>query len=405
MFKMMKKTIIMVMSLCGLVTCLSAQQTSIPVRIEEVKGSRQYYGFILSNGTMVVKPVYNYVHEFSEGLAAVKDTNKRWAFINTAGKKVFTLPATVEEVGDFSEGLCWFRDSKTDKVGFVDRTGKVVISPQWGFAHNFSDGLAAVGDGYTRDDHWFEIGNLKGYINHKGKLVIPLNIRHRNFSNNGGENFRCGRAIIEYEDKIIIIDKKGNELFGDKYRCANGIFSKAGLCCVAVADNEPCNAGDGNNDLPPCNLHWSVIDTSGRVVLDNVKVESFVDGLALVNLSNNPFLNLDDEGMVTLGDGKFIFMDTTGKRVFDRTFLQANSFSEGLAYVKEMDGTTGFINDKGEMVLLLPKGYAVYSNGFKNGIVEISHIEKRGKYTDHTTQWINREGQTVWKIAYRTWFN
>ena len=35
-------------------------------------------------------------------------------------------------------------DFTTGKVGFIDKTGHYVINPQFGLAHSFSDGLAAV---------------------------------------------------------------------------------------------------------------------------------------------------------------------------------------------------------------------------------------------------------------------
>ncbi len=380
----MRKSIVLFLAFCGLVACLSAQQASIPVKIEDVRGSQQYYGFILSNGTVVVKPIYIKAHEFSEGFAAVRDANYRWGFINTAGKKVFTLPKGVSEVGDFSEGLCWFRDSISDKVGFVDRTGKVVIRPQWNFAHSFRDGLAAVGDGRTLGKSFFQIGILKGYINHKGEMVLPMNISHDNYSH---ESFCCGRAVIEYDDKVMIIDTKGNELFGGKYRDATG-FSE-GLSSVALATNEPCNAGDGDKDLPPCNLHWSVIDTTGRVVIDNMEIWGFKEGI----------------GLVTIGKNEYMFIDSTGKRLFERNFYDADYFSEGLAHVIEMDKTAGFINHQGEMVIRLPKGYRAYTTtGFKHGVATIYKNEKKGKYTDHNEQWIDRKGNTLWEIDYRSWF-
>lgn len=397
----MKRTIIFFLMLCGAIIAATAQSVSTPVRISEVEKDQELYGFIRENGTIVVSPKHIHAHDFSEGLAAVKDTNNRWGFINTAGKKVFTLPSNVSEVGDFSEGLCWFRDSKTDKVGFVDRTGKVVIRPQWGFAHDFSDGLAAVGNGRTRSTHWFEIGSLLGYINHKGETVIPLNIRHSNY---GSESFSCHRAVIKTDTGMTIIDTKGNELYGGKYRCSEGRFSHMGLCCVAEATNEPCDE-DGDNGLPPCKLHWCVIDTTGRVVLDNVKTGSFINGLSVMDLSQKSILYLDEENTVSVRDGKFIFIDTTGKNVFGRSFLQANTFSEGLAYVKEMDGTEGYINPTGEMVLRLPEGYtAFYSPSFSHGLVKISKSTKKGKYTYHNEQVIDRNGNTVWETSYQTWF-
>ena len=100
----MKRAILIFLALGGLLMSAMAQKGAIPVRIEEVRGNDRYYGFILHDGTVVVKPKYIEAHEFSEGLAAVMDTNHRWGFINTAGKRVFTLPSYVSKVGDFNEG-------------------------------------------------------------------------------------------------------------------------------------------------------------------------------------------------------------------------------------------------------------------------------------------------------------
>jgi hypothetical protein len=46
------------------------------------------------------------------------------------------------------------------KSGFIDRTGKVVIAPQFDDCTSFTDGLAAV-----------MVGGKLGYIEHTGKYV------------------------------------------------------------------------------------------------------------------------------------------------------------------------------------------------------------------------------------------
>jgi hypothetical protein len=47
-----------------------------------------------------------------------------------------------------------------DKWGYIDKTGKIVINPQFDYANQFSDGLAAV-----------YIGDKYGYIDRTGKYV------------------------------------------------------------------------------------------------------------------------------------------------------------------------------------------------------------------------------------------
>jgi hypothetical protein len=53
-----------------------------------------------------------------------------------------------------------FPIKQLDKWGFIDRTGKLVIPPQFFHARNFSDGLAPV---------W--LSPRRGYIDKTGKFV------------------------------------------------------------------------------------------------------------------------------------------------------------------------------------------------------------------------------------------
>lgn len=391
------------LAFCGLCIHIMAQNYTTPGIFKETRGSNRYCGFIKYDGKIVVKPIYLHAHEFSEGLAAVKDTNNRWGFINTAGKKVFTLPANVKQVGDFHEGLCWFRDSKSKKVGYIDRTGKVVIRPQWDYGKDFNDGLAAVGEGWNMGERMYRPDRLIGYIDHTGEVVIPVNVYDLHGDNYDYADFHCGRAILHVGDSVIIIDTKGNKLSGGKYRKAS-IFSE-GLCSVGVAINEPCNAGDGDDDLPDCELHWSIIDTAGKLVLDH-SASVFCEGIAYMRLSGGG-VHLDENNTVTLTDGDYIYIDTTGRQIIERHFKDANCFQEGLAYVTELDGTKGFIDHTGKMVFKLPDGYVTYNSGFQNGMVTIWESTKThgGKIYYYDEEVRNRDGKILWMDSYTVTFH
>ncbi|MBU3187647.1 WG repeat-containing protein, partial [Clostridium estertheticum] len=47
------------------------------------------------------------------------------------------------------------------KWGFINKTGEIVIKPQFDFACNFSEGLAAI-----------KVEGKSGFINKNGKIVI-----------------------------------------------------------------------------------------------------------------------------------------------------------------------------------------------------------------------------------------
>lgn len=78
------------------------------------------------------------------------------------------------------------------KYGYMDRTGKIVISPQFGCADPFSEGLARV-----------SINNKNGYIDKTGKFVIPPQF-------DVASSFSGGLAEVRLGDKSGYIDKTGN---------------------------------------------------------------------------------------------------------------------------------------------------------------------------------------------------
>ena len=92
---------------------------------------------------------------FSEGLAAIKMGGK-WGFIDKTGKVV--IPPQFDIVLCFSEGLAPI--GMGGKWGFIDQTGKIVIPPQFDAVRWFSEGLAAI-----------EMGGKWGFIDKKGRTI------------------------------------------------------------------------------------------------------------------------------------------------------------------------------------------------------------------------------------------
>lgn len=72
----------------------------------------------------------------------------------------------------FVHGLAAACDPETGKCGYIDKTGKFVIEPQFELAYPFNEsGIAMVSKGETGK----YIGEaLVGYINTKGEIVIPI---------------------------------------------------------------------------------------------------------------------------------------------------------------------------------------------------------------------------------------
>jgi hypothetical protein len=132
----------------------------------QIKGG---WGYIDQNGSVVIPPRFISATTFREGLAKVRGEMGA-AFIDKEGHLVIQerpgFHFSTNQVGGFSDGRAMFLTTPewTDEslVGFMDRTGKVVIPPQFNHVCQFSEGLAAVG-----------LPDRKlGFIDLSGKLVI-----------------------------------------------------------------------------------------------------------------------------------------------------------------------------------------------------------------------------------------
>ena len=321
----------------------------------------------------VIVPCYwEYAHDFSEGLAAVKDKNDKWGFIDTSGELV--IPCRWESVEDFhqgvarvmfddrqcgyidrrgmaafpgrwgccgsfnSEGLAYVYDGDYDYDGFIDKSGNLVIpTTQWEDERSFSEGLAAVCD---KNGKW-------GYIDTKGSLVVPCEIDMERAPG----RFHCSRALVE-------------NMYGQK-----GFIDKTGNVVIPCEWDDAEDFNDGlakvQNDDGLCGF----INTSGRLVIpcqwEWDDVSEFSEGLAWV-----------------IGDNdKYGFIDTEGRLVIPYSFYDPEEgFHDGLAAVHdEEEDVTWVIDKKGNKVMKgkwdfdrISEGFAkIYGDNGKYGFIKI----------------------------------
>jgi hypothetical protein len=214
---------------------------------------------------------------------------------------------------------------KGGKWGYMDRTGAVVIPPQFDRAGRFSDGLAAVAK-----------GDALGYVDAGGKMVLvpayatvdggPL---HRPFSG--------GLAAVRQGQRIGYIDKAGKMVVPPAYLTAEDFSEGFALVCY----EKGCGFVDATGSLrgsqmwmggaPFKNGYGTVylamamgrkrtqfVSRSGNVVPGEFEDNGgFVDGLAPVRIR-----------------GRWGYVDPSGKPVLAPRWSEAGDFSEGLAPVK-----------------------------------------------------------------------
>jgi len=297
------------------------------------------YGYIDKIGNVKIKPQFALAGEFHEGLAlAVPAGPGPWGFIDKSGKFVLSLEdCNIDQDSHFSEGRApiWIGY----RYGYIDRRGAIVIPPLFDRACSFSDGLANV-----------EMGGRYGFIDKTGKLVIPPQFDLCGDFSQGlapSVHLSKGRVVrrsqTESETSQVnsvvegcrygFIDKNGKNVIGCQFELPVDVrdslvwkwsesLDKEGnpICSVCLRESVFSRATGFSEGMAP---YWrggkyGFINTAGKVVVepqfDNIGPLS--DGLALA-----------------LVNGHYGFIDKAGTFVIKPQFDLAGKFSEGIAFV------------------------------------------------------------------------
>ncbi len=173
-------------------------------------------GFVDKNGKVVIQLKYNGASDFNGGLATVYD-NQGVKIIDKAGKLIATKPQYTEATG-FYNGLAAVK-GKNGKWGFIDKTGKEIIKPQYFSAYRFDkDGFAKVQTGDYRTGIF-----LYGVVNRDGKVIVKPQYSYI------GDFDENGLAQVEKNKKSGLINKGFKEILECEYDyisyCSEGMIA------------------------------------------------------------------------------------------------------------------------------------------------------------------------------------
>ena len=294
--------------------------------------------FFIGGIVYISIPHYETLTYNPNGLSLVKKTrlsSEKYGYQDTTGKVV--IPYIYDYADDFASGLA--RVKKDGKYGYIDETGKEVIPCIYDDVNDFSEGMARV----KKDGKWY-------YIDTVGEK-IGMNRMQNDFVEGLA---RAVRYDSIHDDKWGYKDEYGNVVIPPIYDRVND-FSE-GLASVEKGRK------------------YGYIDKTGKEVIPFIydSALDFSEGLASVEK-----------------DGKWGYIDTTGVEVIPFTYDYAGDFSSGLAPVKK-DGKYGFIDKTGKLVIPCE-----YDNtwSFSEGLV---HVEKGGKHG-----FIDKTGKVVIPCKYK----
>ena len=305
------------------------------------------YGFIDEKGSIIIPPVYDFAFNFSEGCFAVvisEDVSRRQAgestFIDENGRYLFK-PRVNFRFFPFREGLSRFAvDCKITvnpvsrnnfyyvqevlsfrygKYGFADKSGNIIIKPEFKYASDFSEGLEMV-----------MINGKCGFINKTGTIIIQPVYDYAGSFNNGlayvsyYDNNAYKRGYVDKTGKLIIEQRPDSFIIGDNK------FSE-GLAVVQGKNSDGHGYGFG------------YIDTNGKLIIDIRKFDNccnFNEGLAAASFRK-----------------QWGYIDKNGKWKITPKYAYAYPFSNGLAPVLTEDSNLssgraklGYIDKNGDYI-------------------------------------------------------
>lgn len=229
-----------------------------------LKGKKNYddvykYGLFNLQGKMVAPDHYDYLGHFKEGVGTF-EINKQIGIINEVGEVLAMLPNNLYISDCASSGLFRVTDINTEKKGFINTKGEVVIPAKFDVADDFKNGICRV-----------EQNNETKIIDTRGNVVAETSL-------NGYQSLEvlCEvldeaiYAVIENTNRSYIRVEDHSHISGESggYK---GLLSSNGHCLVPCEKSEIRIFRDNDHDYILTMTHdsiGSVYDENGNLIVE-----------------------------------------------------------------------------------------------------------------------------------------
>jgi hypothetical protein len=227
------------------------------------------------------------------------------------------------------------------KLGFIDKSGTIIIQPAYDSGRSFNEGLVPV----RQQGKW-------GFLDAHGTMVIQP----------------------QFDDAYAFVEGLAPVQLGSGSNAQWGFIGKDGKYVINPQFKQVSYFHGG---LAPVNVNgeWGFVDKSGAMVIKPRfgSAAAFSEGLAQVNLA-----------------GKWGYIDKAGNEVIKPQFESTHPFSERLAQVKS-GGKYGYIDREGKFVINPQFDLA---SSFKHGFAIVRLADQRGTI-DKSGKFILNPGQVI----------
>lgn len=285
-------------------------------------------------------------------------------FITNATSIYANAPGVVElgKIDDVTSAIKFSEEmaaiEQEDLWGFIDKTGSIIIAPQYSFVHSFQNGVAWV----RKDEHTF-------FINKKGDTVID-GWKDCDFS------FGNGLLAVKNDNgKWGYVDNKGNVII-EPYWDDACTFSNE---LAAVSQNDKYGYINTQGELliePAWDMAYEFNDSGIAMVIenkDNAKI-GFINekGEYVIEPQYTACRGYGENLLTVCKNGKWGFIDVDGNTIIEPQYTDASVFSNGLANVETEEDIGAYINKDGNIIWGPNEIFShIYSGGFSEDFVEV----------------------------------
>ncbi|MES2726911.1 MAG: WG repeat-containing protein [Bacteroidota bacterium] len=263
------------------------------IGLAKVKPDWDFWGLIDLNGNYVLEPICHDISNWKDGIARL------------------------EKVATKIDVSATWTNHYNGQYGFIDSNGNMITDFSFGYANDFSFGLAAV----NKNKKW-------GFIDKNGQLITS-------FQFDNVHSFQQEGCIVSLDNKWGLIDKTGKWKFENTF---DSLSDFAFGLSVASA----------KNGLIFKTEHHFIIDTNGNKIVDLPKKWAWFkpvsEKLILIGTTSD-----------YPGERIYGFMDLQGKIKSEPQFyttsdslFDTGQFINGKLFVETKDGKKGYVNEEGE---------------------------------------------------------